>query len=62
MTILGTSLAVQWLRLQAANAGDTSVIPGQGRPHMPQSTQARVPQLLSLCSRAHATQEEKPLQ
>ena len=29
MTILGTSLAVQWLRLQAANAGDTSLNPGR---------------------------------
>ena len=26
----GTSLAVQWLRLQAPNAGDTGLIPGWG--------------------------------
>ena len=27
---LGTSLAVQWLRLQAPNAGDTGLNPGWG--------------------------------
>ena len=27
---IGTSLAVQWLRLQASNAEDSSLIPGQG--------------------------------
>ena len=27
----GTSLAVQWLRLQASNAGVVGSIPGQGR-------------------------------
>ena len=27
---LGTSLAVQWLRLHASTAGDTGSIPGQG--------------------------------
>ena len=36
------------------NAGDTSLIPGQGRFHMSQSNQDQVPQLLSpslsLCS------------
>ena len=35
-----------------ANAGDTGSSPGPGRSHMPQSNQACVPQLLSLCSRA----------
>ena len=32
---LGTSLAVQWLRLHASNAGGMSSIPGQGTkiPH-----------------------------
>ena len=35
-----------------ANAGDTGSSPGPGRSHMPQSNSARVPQLLSLCSRA----------
>ena len=30
----------------AANAGDTALIPGPGRFHMPQSNKARVPQLL----------------
>ena len=34
------------------NAGDTGLSPGPGRSHMPWSNQARVPQLLSLCSRA----------
>ena len=33
----GTSLAVQWLRLHAPNAGGLVSIPGQGnRSHMPQ--------------------------
>ena len=27
---IGTSLAVQWLRLHASNSGDASSIPGQG--------------------------------
>ena len=31
---LGTSLAVQWLRLCASNARVTGSIPGQGRSHM----------------------------
>ena len=35
-----------------ANAGDTGLIPGPGRSHVPWSNQAQVPQLLSLCSRA----------
>ena len=39
-----------------ANAGDTGSSPGLGRSHMPPSNQARVPQLLSLCSRAHEPQ------
>ena len=32
---IGTSLMVQWLRLQAANAGGMGLIPGQGTkiPH-----------------------------
>ena len=34
---LGTSLAVQWLRLHAPNAGSPGSIPGQGtRSYMPQ--------------------------
>ena len=43
-----------------ANAGDMGSIPGPGRPHMPWSNQARVPQLLSLCSRAREPQLMKP--
>ena len=35
-----------------AIAGDTGLSPGPGRSHMPWSNLARVPQLLSLCSRA----------
>ena len=35
-----------------AKAGDTGSIPGLGRSHMLQSNKARVPQLLSLSSRA----------
>ena len=43
-----------------ANAGDTDSIPGPGRSHMPQSNKARVPQLLSLRSRAREPQLLKP--
>ena len=34
------------------NAGETGSIPDLGGSHLPQSNQACVPQLLSLCSRA----------
>ena len=40
-----------------ANAG---LIPGLLRFHMPQGNQACAPQLLSLYSRAHVLQKEKP--
>ena len=43
-----------------ANAGDTGSIPCLGRSHMPQSNKARVPQLLSLCSRVHEPQVLSP--
>ena len=33
-----------------ANAGDTDLIPGPGRTHMPGNNKVRAPQLLSLCS------------
>ena len=33
-----------------ANAGDMGLSPGLGRSHMPRSSWARAPQLLSLCS------------
>ena len=39
-----------------ANAGDTGLIPGPRRSHMSRSSWARVPQLLSLCSRAREPQ------
>ena len=39
-----------------ANAGDTGLIPGPGRSHMPRSNYARAPQLLSLRSRAREPQ------
>ena len=43
----GTSLVVQWLRLQAPNAGGLGLIPGQGtRSHMPQ-LRVHMPQLRS---------------
>ena len=35
-----------------ANAGDMGSSPGPGRSHMPQSSEAHAPQLLSLRSRA----------
>ena len=58
-----------------ANARDTGLIPDPGRSHMPQSSQACVPQLQRMWSTAqeqqlwkpahtiaHAPQQEKPLQ
>ena len=53
-----------------ANVGNTGSIPGPGRSHMPQSSWARGPQLLSLCATtaeahapgARAPQWERPLQ
>ena len=44
----------------AASAGDTGSIPDLGKSHMPWSNQARVPQLLSLCSGAWELQRLKP--
>ena len=43
-----------------ANAGDMGSSPGLGRSHMPQSNEARVPQLLSMHSRAREPQLLKP--
>ena len=43
-----------------ANTGDMGLIPGPGRSHMLWSNEARVPQLLSLCSRAHEPQLLSP--
>ena len=34
--ILGTSLAVQWLRFCASTVGGTGLIPGQGTNRLPQ--------------------------
>ena len=44
------------------SAGDTGLISGLGRFHMPCGNQAHVPQLLSLFSRACAPQQKKPQQ
>ena len=43
-----------------ANTGDTGSSPGPGRSHMPQSNEARAPQLLSLSSRAREPQLLSP--
>ena len=48
-----------------ANAGDTGSSPGLGRSHMPRSSWARGPQLLSLriwslCSAARGHDSERP--
>ena len=40
------------VRNPPANAGDVGLSPGPGRSHMPWSSEAHVPQLLSLHSRA----------
>ena len=41
-------LVAQWQRVLPANAGDVGLIPSLGRPHVPPSNCAHVPQLLSL--------------
>ena len=43
-----------------ASVGDMGSIPGLGGSHMPQSTWAHAPQLLSLHSRAHVPQLLSP--
>ena len=47
-----------------ADAGDTSSVPGLGGSHMPQSNEARAPQVRRMCSRArgcsHALKRPKP--
>ena len=43
-----------------ANAGDTGSRPGLGGSHMPRSSWARAPQLLSLRSRAREPQLLRP--
>ena len=45
-----------------ANAGDTGLIAGLGRVHVPPSNQAREPQLQSLSTWRPAPQLEKPPQ
>ena len=70
---LGTSLVVQCIKIHLpglpgdsvvknlpANAGDADSILGLGRFHMPQSSQAHKPQLLSLCSRVQEPQLLSP--
>ena len=70
---LGTSLVVQCIKIHLpglpgdsvvknlpANAGGTDSILGLGRFHMPQSSQAHEPQLLSLCSRVQEPQLLSP--
>ena len=39
-----------------ANAGDTGLIPGQGRFHIPWGNYAHAPRMLSLCPRAPTPQ------
>ena len=48
------------VRNPPANAGDTGLIPGLGRSHMPRSSQICEPQLLSLLSRAREPQLLSP--
>ena len=42
------SLVAQWLRVCLPNAGDTGSSPDLGGSHMPRSSWAREPQILSL--------------
>ena len=39
-----------------ANAGDTGLIPGQGRFHIPRGNYAHAPRMLRLCPRVPAPQ------
>ena len=45
----------------SAHVGDTGSIPSPGRCHVLLSSEARVPQLLSPCSRARETQLRRPM-
>ena len=46
-----------------ANAGDLGSVPGLGRFHMPQGSQAHArPLRKPTCRRAHALQQERPPQ
>ena len=45
-----------------ANARDMGSVPGPGRVRMLQGNKARVPQLLSLCSKVRALEQEASLQ
>ena len=47
-------------KILRTNAGNTSLIPGLERFHMPQSNEAHAPQLVSLCSRAREPQVLRP--
>ena len=49
------------VRNPPANAGDMSAIPGPGRPYLPWSSKAHVPQLLILCAGAWEPQLLKPV-
>ena len=70
--LLRTSLVVQWVKNLPANAGDVGSIPGLRRVSTQRGNWARVPQPLSLCSRACGSractsrgctlQQEQPLQ
>ena len=55
---LGTSLTVQWLRLQAINSGGTSLIPGQGTkiPCVPQHSQKKRRMRKKWCSEIFLSQ------
>ena len=48
------------VRNPPAKAGDTGLIPGLGRVHVPKNNKARVPQLLNQFSRAQELQLRKP--
>ena len=55
------SLVAQgWIKESVCQCRRHRFDPGSGRSHMLRSNEASVPQLLSLCSRARALQEEKP--
>lgn len=53
-------LILEYIHHTTANVGEISSIPNSRRSHMLQSNSAHVPQLLSLCFRAHVLQMLKP--
>ena len=55
-SVNGAFLGSSAVKNSPASAADTNLIPDPRRSHMPHNNEVRVPQLLSLCSRAQEPQ------